>query len=598
MPSNIPVSTLSAALSLDVSGFESGVKRAEMLSIRWAKTQQETFAALGNPGSQLDMTGAWLRDIEKASRASDRLFSSVTGPRSTGLPTGENSAFINDSQAMADAMADGAEKAAARRLQIEQTLLQEQVRILNQRKAAEEAAEEESGRIAIQAAQKKEAMWEGQLADMTKVNAAQREFNSILGVTYTRLDAVDAAASSAFNDLPANFETLSAKAQQASYSMLSVGNTARDSQDRMRQFNLKILQGGYQLQDFVVQVGSGTNALVAFAQQSSQFAGFFGATGAWVGVGLAVASLAANLLLMGANAKDSSDKVKSLREETDGLLQARRELLELTMGEKAEKAFAGRDVRSAQAEVDRLQSIVDKANAAKAKSDEAMKRLANDPNLAFGAAIMTSVGGATEEDYAKLTAAQTALTEAQAKHARVFDETAEAAKSAAEATLEYFSSVRQARRENAQFGETALQTLGRLRDEWSVANAFGPQDPLQIEKLRHDILSVESALSKEAQAIEDQLDPLAKKRRELEQIRKLEEGGFLAEGTLNRFTARLEDEMRQKVKLPDSFTFSGAQSSGGMVGSGQQNLMVDLTRKMLTELTQIKSSTYSMAGNN
>ena len=41
-----------------------------------------------------------------------------------------------------------------------------------------------------------------------------------------------------------------------------------------------VQQAGYQLGDFVVQVQSGTSALVALSQQGSQFLGMFGATGA------------------------------------------------------------------------------------------------------------------------------------------------------------------------------------------------------------------------------------------------------------------------------------------------------------------------------
>lgn len=56
-------------------------------------------------------------------------------------------------------------------------------------------------------------------------------------------------------------------------------------------------QAGFQLQDFVVQVGSGQNALVALAQQGSQLLGVFGGFGAVAGAGLAILAVAANMAI-------------------------------------------------------------------------------------------------------------------------------------------------------------------------------------------------------------------------------------------------------------------------------------------------------------
>lgn len=58
-----------------------------------------------------------------------------------------------------------------------------------------------------------------------------------------------------------------------------------------------ITQVGYQVQDFAVQVGGGTNALIAFGQQGSQLAGIFGPTGAVVGAFIAIGSVLGLTLL-------------------------------------------------------------------------------------------------------------------------------------------------------------------------------------------------------------------------------------------------------------------------------------------------------------
>jgi hypothetical protein len=72
----------------------------------------------------------------------------------------------------------------------------------------------------------------------------------------------------------------------------------------MGAFNARVQQGGYQLQDFVVQVQGGTSALTALSQQGSQFLGVFGPAGAIAGAALTVGLLAAQLVGVG----DSGDK--------------------------------------------------------------------------------------------------------------------------------------------------------------------------------------------------------------------------------------------------------------------------------------------------
>lgn len=83
-----------------------------------------------------------------------------------------------------------------------------------------------------------------------------------------------------------------------------IQNTYR-SADAFNQFGVKALmsgknlgyfgqmvqQGGYQLQDFVVQVQGGTSVFTALGQQGSQFAGIFGPGGAVIGVLIALGAV-------------------------------------------------------------------------------------------------------------------------------------------------------------------------------------------------------------------------------------------------------------------------------------------------------------------
>lgn len=89
-------------------------------------------------------------------------------------------------------------------------------------------------------------------------------------------------------------------------------NTTTANTGRMGQ----VAQGaGYQIQDFAVQVGGGTNALVAFSQQAPQFLGMFGPTGAIAGALLAVGAIAAKVFIgMGEDASAASEKATILEE--------------------------------------------------------------------------------------------------------------------------------------------------------------------------------------------------------------------------------------------------------------------------------------------
>lgn len=97
-------------------------------------------------------------------------------------------------------------------------------------------------------------------------------------------------------------------------------------------------QLGYQVQDFVIQVQSGQNWLIALAQQGSQLAGAFGPAGAAVGA-LGAALLAAGGAWLGFNA--AAGRAPDLIDRTTDALEA---------GQKAARAY-GEQLRSASAEL-------------------------------------------------------------------------------------------------------------------------------------------------------------------------------------------------------------------------------------------------------
>ena len=118
-----------------------------------------------------------------------------------------------------------------------------------------------------------------------------------LGTVTLRLDQTQKKNSSTSAKLASTTQKLSkaTKVQssanhQLANSYKAVGGAAMVGGKKMNTFNMRIQQGGYQLQDFAVQMQSGTSFFTAFSQQGSQFAGIFGPTGAVIGAVIAIAS--------------------------------------------------------------------------------------------------------------------------------------------------------------------------------------------------------------------------------------------------------------------------------------------------------------------
>ena len=94
---------------------------------------------------------------------------------------------------------------------------------------------------------------------------------------------------------------------------------------------------GYQIGDFAVQVASGQSALVAFTQQGSQLAGFFGPGGAVLGAVLAIGGAVAGYLVRsmgeGEKATDalvaSMERLDRVTSETDGIQTLTKEIRDL-----------------------------------------------------------------------------------------------------------------------------------------------------------------------------------------------------------------------------------------------------------------------------
>lgn len=153
-------------------------------------------------------------------------------------------------------------------------------------------------------------------------------------------------------------------------------------------------QGGYQIQDFIVQVQGGQSALVAFSQQGSQLAGAFGPAGAVFGAVLALSTVIAGTFIASLNGGKSA--IESLKDAADAMDKV------ITVSSSGVAALSDKyanlaRVNSAAATILRNQAAIE-YNAAIAKLPKAISDAA-DSFIGFGdKAISAFAGGYASVD--------------------------------------------------------------------------------------------------------------------------------------------------------------------------------------------------------
>lgn len=411
-----------------------------------------------------------------------------------------------------------------------------------------------------------------------------------------------------------------------------LGNTAEDSLKGFSRFGLAMQQAGYQVQDFAVQVTSGTNVMVAFSQQASQMLGFFGTGGAIAGAVLAVGILVARL-------RDTAKQAETAKKEVDGLERALASLRDARLGRllgsgdefgalkeaavKAEESRAKMAMDSArdQATFARRQltefsnsneSYVRffpteaafrefEAKVAKFREESKGKtflfggdeKIINSIAESVGAQLVSRKEGGDLAVKAE-TDALTLATERTAEYEKQKAAAAEIRKQIEEsATNRLFDpAFRDARRANEQFGETLFDTVKRVRTEWAAWALEVSNDPVKVEQVRGELLRAEDAINQMAQGYRDSLDPLSKQRKELETLTRLQDAlsadqKFSAQELL-LLQSRIADERERQLKLPDAFRAqTGAAFAGMRNTDGTANQLVTLQQQMLAELRKL-----------
>lgn len=103
-----------------------------------------------------------------------------------------------------------------------------------------------------------------------------------------------------------------------------VTTVARAAEGAGRNFSAQMGQVGFQVQDFITQVGAGQNAFVAFAQQGGQLAGVL--AGGFTGLVVSAAAMAAQFLFAG----QAAEKFKAASEATAKAVEALNEAWKAT----------------------------------------------------------------------------------------------------------------------------------------------------------------------------------------------------------------------------------------------------------------------------
>lgn len=117
-------------------------------------------------------------------------------------------------------------------------------------------------------------------------------------------------------------DALAQSSTKADTAVTKTGADAEKAAPKLRMFGTGAQQVGYQVQDMVVQLQSGTSAFVAIGQQGSQLAGAFGPGGAVLGAVIALGAAVGGVLYksMG-NAKLSAEELEASAKQLDAVLQ-------------------------------------------------------------------------------------------------------------------------------------------------------------------------------------------------------------------------------------------------------------------------------------
>lgn len=120
-----------------------------------------------------------------------------------------------------------------------------------------------------------------------------------VGMEVKGLQAGGATVNKVLQDIEKSIDDSIAGINKLDTELKNAGETAVKAGKNLSGLNNAMRQGGYQIQDFIVQVQGGQSALVALSQQGSQLLGVFGAGGAVAGALLTIGTVIVGSLIAG-----------------------------------------------------------------------------------------------------------------------------------------------------------------------------------------------------------------------------------------------------------------------------------------------------------
>jgi len=357
--------------------------------------------------------------------------------------------------------------------------------------------------------------------------------------------------------------------------MRRLGNTAADSQKGFARFGLGMQQVGYQVQDFAVQIQSGTSALTALSQQGSQVLGFFGGFyGAVAGAALSVGILAYKLIDQAKGTEEVELKFKNLNDALKENIRLTRERILLT-DPSAKIGFLEGDVNKskeelakAKAEQERRRLAVERANKAMElrvslgdRDAEAARNLGQYlvmllEDMGLREATLVTANAQVEATSTELEVAK----EVVATSNELFSSKAEVLAATEKQRQADYLAFAQARKQNALDSMSNDQQIDYYVDRMKFLKEIGAQETEEYE--------------------------IAKKR--------VKDLGTIALSNSGPKTIKNLKEMYEKTVLglqsgiPDALQVNGGASAlGGTVGSGSANQLIDIQKAILDGIRQL-----------
>jgi hypothetical protein len=568
------IASLAVKTSLDASGLVSGLRAADAALTQFSRSQDDAFRPRNT-----DVNASALVEVQRQIEAANRVNAALaSGPAAVGGGgyRSEMEAAFNDATAQQRIE-------TAQRVNQEITKAESSIQNSARMSAAVfEASFEQEARVQQQRAQQA-------IQTNTILTAQMSESTNSARMSAAVFEAAFEEQERADNDFTRSYVNNSAIRRRTildeTTAMTAAQSRTARATNQLRSFNqgqlagskaasrfgLVLQQGGYQMQDFAVQVAGGQSALVAFSQQGSQFAGFFGPKGAILGAGLAVGVLVAQLLRLKKGTEEVNDRLKTTFDLARQRVDLEREMRMDSAGSPGERA-----------------SMLVREN------EELVKRRAELRDL-------TRIYANDEKRVTEF------LKEQDEIQIRILRNN-QAVKRAKEEQLEVDQKqTDEIKRQRDEFDKRLKETAARSAVVASAMSELTGTEQEKLSRLRADIAAdlasmddqriaqgyrALQAIKNERDAILDQLDPMRARNREQERFNALVDQGVFGEPEeAAKVIAQRRQKLLEGIRLPDAMSPQfGASALGGVAAGGTAALQtVNIQKQMLAALRTLVS---------